>query len=92
MQMRQYFKGELKDKYKGLGALMTSLGLNYLEVEEFEKEFGCTTKEEIVQFIMNSENAYRIGRWSDQMRNPIRPRTGFYSSKGKVKGDDGGRF
>ena len=92
MQIRQYFNGELKDKYKGLGVLMTSLGLNYLEVEEFQKEFGCTTKEEIAEFIMDLENGYRIGKWSDKMRNPIRPRTGCYSSKGKVKGDDGGRF
>ena len=92
MQIRQYFNGELKDKYKGLGVLMTRLRLNHLDVEEFKKEFGCTTKEEIVQFIMNPENAYRIGKWSEKMRNPIRPRTGCYSSKGKVKGDDGGRF
>ena len=92
MQMRKYFGGKLKSQYKGLGPLLTSMSLNYLEVEEFKKEFGCTTEEEIAEFIMNPENLYKIGKWSNEMRNPICPRTGFHSSRGKVKGDDGGRF
>ena len=69
MQIANFLKEAMKGR-KGLGALLNSFTLRYLDSDKFQEEFGKMTPEEMVKFIMDPDNAYKIGQWSYRQRNP----------------------
>ena len=91
MQINKFLKEQLKSK-KGLSPLLNSFALRYLDSEKFQEEFGEMTPEEMAEFIVNIDNAYEIGKWSERQRNPICSKQGTYKAKNNIVRDNGDRF
>ena len=68
MQIRNFLSEQIKGN-NTLRLLINSLVLGYLDVDRFKAHFGEMTSNEMAQFILDSNNAYELGKWSDGQRN-----------------------
>ena len=67
MQIGNFLSEQIKGN-NTLRLLVNSLVLKYLDVDKFKAHFGEMSPEEMTQFILDENNAYELGKWSDRER------------------------
>lgn len=70
MQIGNFLSEQIKEN-NTLRLLVNSLVLKYLEVDKFKAHFGEMTPNEMAEFILNSNNAYELGKWSAGERSSM---------------------
>lgn len=68
MQIGNFLSEQIKGN-NTLRLLVSSLVLRYLDVDKFKAHFGEMSPDEMAQFILDSNNAYELGKWSDGERH-----------------------
>lgn len=72
ISVKQHLQGEInKDKTNVLRNTITSLGLENIDVEQFEKEFGKMDIEEMAEFILDTEKHFLISLWSTRLQEKM---------------------
>lgn len=67
MQIGNFLSEQIKEN-NTLRLLISSLVLRYLDVDKFKAHFGEMNPDEMAQFILDGNNAYELGKWSDGER------------------------
>ena len=68
MQISDFLREQIKGN-NTLRLLINNLVLKYLDVNKFKAHFGEMTPDEMAEFILNSNNAYELGKWSEGERH-----------------------
>ena len=68
MQIGIFLREQIKEN-NALRPLINSLVLAYLDADKFKEHFGEMTPDEMAQFILDSNNAYELGKWSEGERH-----------------------
>lgn len=72
ISVKECLQGEInKDKTNVLRSTITSLGIENIDVEQFEKRFGKMDVQEMVQFILDTGNHFEISLWSTRLQEKM---------------------